>query len=491
MKKINKFIIALIFTSVTLNSCKKDFFDINTDPNNPATADISLVLPSAIGYTAYDLGDEWNIWAGIWGQYWTQGPTASQYKLWDRYVMATTEMDRPWDRMYSGVLADLDYIITEGNSKGRKNYVAIAMIWKAYVYQIMVDLYGDIPFSEAIKGSANTSPVYDKGEKIYEELPKIINEALTMIDANSTDVPSSDDFIFQGDMDHWIEFANTLKLKIYLRQINVPARKLVAETAIKAMYSAGDAFLSVDAFMPFFDVQFNANPLNTTITALSIANLIGSKSVIDTMSALNDDRLFAVFTKATTGSLSGQYVGIKQGRGENLPNPATLVHTNYSLPSTAVGGGGAAGKTAPVIFMSLSESLFLQAEAGARGLGSADDKDEYEAAIVASYELLGLNPANAEIYYAQSAVAYPSSTNDKLMAIGTQKWFAMCGTQNVEAWIEYRRTGYPNFIMPSESSLLGANKFPNRFLYPSGELTRNKNCPKGVTVSDKVWWDVN
>jgi hypothetical protein len=491
MKKIYKYCIVLLITSMTLNGCKKDFFDVNTDPNNPATADISLVLPTAIGYTAYNLGDEWNIWSGIWSQYWTQGPTAGQYKLWDRYVMATTEMDRPWDRMYSGVLADLDYIISEGNAKGRKNYVAIAMIWKAYVYQYMVDLYGDIPYSEAIKGSENTSPAYDKGDKIYDELPKIINAALAMIDVNSTDVPGADDFIFHGDMSHWIEFANTLKLKIYLRQINVPSRKAAAETAIEAMYTASDAFLTVDAYMPFFDVQFNANPLNTTITALSVANIIGSSTVIDTMAALNDDRLFAVFSKATTGTLAGQYVGIKQGHGENIPNPASLVHTNYSLPSTAVGGPGAAGKTAPVVFMSLSESLFLQAEAGARGLGTADDKDEYEAAIVASYEFLGLDPANAEIYYNQPAVAYPSAMADKLEAIGTQKWFAMCGVQNVEAWIDYRRTGYPDFFMPSESSVLGANKFPGRFLYPSGELTRNKNCPKGVTLVDKIWWDVN
>lgn len=481
-----------MLTTISLNSCKKDFFDINTDPNNPANVDIALVLPSAIGYTAYNMGDEWNIWSGIWGQYWTQGPTAGQYKLWDRYTMATTEMDRPWDRMYSGALADLDFIISEGKAKGRNNYAAIAMIWEAYIYQNMVDLYGDIPFSQALKGAVNTTPTFDGGKSVYDALPKMLNEAISLIDHNSNDAPTSDDFIFHGDLDYWTEFANTLKLKIYLRQINVADRKTMAEDSIKAMFSRGDAFLSTNALMPFYDVQFNANPLNTTITALSVANIIGSKTVIDSMLSNNDDRLAVVFTRATTGAGKDQFVGIKQGSGEGIPNPASLVHTNYSLPGAAVGGGGAAGKTSPVVFMSLSESNFLQAEASARGLGSGNGQVEYELGIEASYELLGLDPADAGVYYAQPRIAYPSSgsTIDKLKIIGTQKWYSMCGTQNVESWIEYRRSGYPDFFATSASSTLGANVFPRRFLYPSGELTRNPNCPKGKLVTDKVWWDV-
>ena len=246
------------------------------------------------------------------------------------------------------------------------------------------------------------------------------------------------------------------------------------------------------------DKQYNANPLNTTIKALSVANLVASKSILDSLSARADKRIDKFFAKATTGSASGTHNGLKQGSGEGLPNPATLTHTNYSLPSYNVGGAGGegaagaapTGKTAPVVLMSAEESFLLQAEADLRFEGGVDAKAYYEAGIKAGFARWGFTAADATAYIAASA-AFPATgtMSQKAEKIATEKWYSMCGTQGFEAWTEFRRTKYPSFLATSASSQLGAGNFPARFVYPSVEATRNPNMPANKTITTKVWWD--
>lgn len=509
------FLKTTVFAGLLLigSACEDNFLDVNTDPNNAPTATVERVLPTALGYAAYSIGNQYQILGGIWSQYWTQGPTASQYEDLDRYLITSTDYARPWGDLYTGPLNDFKYIVEEGlkikndealteAARGRgSNYAAIGKIMQAYLFQLITDLYGDVPFSQALQGlpvdGDQLTPVYDSQESIYDGLITLADEGIALLDLETDQHPEGDDILFGGNMEEWLRFANTLKLKIYLRQSEV--RPAVAQTGIQAMYNAGAIFLEAgeDADIAFYDIQFNRNPLFAVIKQLGTGNLIASNTSVNYLSANNDPRLDVFFVPASTGANAGSYVGINQGEGKILPNPATLNATNYALPAPAIGGAppqdAESGTTAPVIFMSVAESYFLQAEAIARGWGSGDAQVLYEAGIGTSFAYWGIEDADTLAFYvAQPDIAYPAggTVTEQVAAIITQKWTAMTGSQNAEAWTEWRRTGYPEFFVVSLNSAIGSN-FPARILYPDTEVTRNPNTPPQQTVTTRLWWDVN
>src|SRR3954464_4237539 len=112
MKKNNYLYILLALGGLTtISSCRKDFLDVNTDPSNPPTSTVEVVLPTAQGFVAYDMGAPLQIIGGVWGQYWTQGPTGSQYVAYDQYVITSANFDRQWRDLYAGSLNDFRYIV--------------------------------------------------------------------------------------------------------------------------------------------------------------------------------------------------------------------------------------------------------------------------------------------------------------------------------------------------------------------------------------------
>ncbi|HEY1112213.1 MAG TPA: SusD/RagB family nutrient-binding outer membrane lipoprotein [Chitinophagaceae bacterium] len=487
MNKQTYYLAFLLFLIVGISSCKKTL-DINEDPNNSTRASVDLVLPTAQVYTAYNMASPFGVLGGIWGQYWTQGPTANQYNTYEQYVLTSSTFNRQWESMYSGPLADFRYLHDEGLRVGQENYAAIGKIMQAYVFQYLTDLHGDIPFSEALD-PAIASPKFDSQEEVYNGLITLVDEGLALIDEHSASRPGSDDLVYGGDMEQWRRFANTLKLRIYLRQAYV--RPAVAEAGIKAMYAAGAQFLETggDADIGFASETFNQHPLYRTNEALTSDNILASNTALNFMESTNDPRIEVFYQEATKAPNAGQFAGIDQGDGKNLTG--TLDAGMWSKPGPAVGGPNG-GEDAPVVLMSAAESYFLQAEAAARSWGSGDPKDLYENGISASFLYWGLSMAEAVGYYSQAAVNFPAgaSTEQKIEAIITQKWVSMNGTQNVEAWTEWRRTGYPDFFVVSTTSNIG-NVFPVRLLYAESEIARNPNTPAQKAVTDKVWWDVN
>jgi len=472
-------------------SCKKSFLDVNVDPNNPTSAAINLVLPTAQGYAAYNLGNPYQVLGGYWAQYWTQGPTGSQYLAYDQYSINSGTFDARWINMYAGPLNDFKYIVDQGTKEGNDNYAAIGKIMQAYLFQVMTDLHGDIPFSDALKaGEGNIAPKYDSQQDVYDGLIRLVDEGLALIDENSSSHPGADDFFYHGDMHQWTKFANTLKLKIYLRQAYV--RPAVAQAGIQAMYAANVDFVDFgdEAHLQFTNTQFNQHPLFAHINSLGEFNILASNTALNRMLTLNDPRADVLYRRATAAPNTGNHVGIVQGDGRNLPNPATLNDRQFSKPGAAVGGPG--GGAARVIFMSEAESYFLQAEAVVRGWGTGNAQQLYNDAIELSFLSWGLTSGQFATYVAQPEVAYPvaGTAEQRIRAIITQKWTAMTGSQNVEAWTEWRRTGYPDIFTISTTSNIG-NQFPARLLYPDSEVTSNPNTPTQKLVTDKVWWDVN
>lgn len=477
-------ILVVIVIAMIGTGCKKDFLDVNSNPNNPEKVDIKFALPSAQAYLGYTMGNQMHIVSGIWAQYWAQGPNASQYKDEDSYLYKTSDADRPWTQLYAGTLTDLDFVYTQGLIEKKNNYAAIARIMQAYTYQVITDAWGDAPFSEALD-PANQTPKYDKQEDIYAGIDKMIDEGILLIDPAGV-TPGSDDIIYSGDMDMWLKFANTLKLKLYLRQVYINpsiSSKITDLMATATFLDDGES-----AVVSYTNNKLNQNPLYTTVNALGVDyNILASATSINFLDTLPDPRIADYYY---ANDNAGVYAGIIQGQGRQLPAPQS--NGNFSYINEEI-----IGAVAPVILMSSWESYFLQAEANARGFGSGDGQAEYETGIQLSWENYQNSSAavatDLATYLTHPAVDYTlaAGTEDKVELIITQKWIAMNGSQNFEAWTEFRRTDYPSFFQTSTSSVLSAGQFPRRFMWPDAEVTTNPNVPSGNVVTTKLWWDVN
>lgn len=490
MKNIKRYTgLIILFTMITMNSCKKDFLDVNTDPNNPVDVTSELILPPALAHTAFIMGGNYQVITGFWAQYWTQGSTGNQYNIYDQYQIPNTTFDRQWVELYSDVLEDFKVLSEKGISENKPNYSAIAYIMESYIFQVLTDLHGDIPYSEALQGLGNIAPHFDSQQSIYDGLISTIDKGIAMIDYDpSATVPGSDDFVYHGDMELWERFANSLKLRIYMRQSEV--RPGVAQAGINSMIANGAIFLEdgMDGEMRFVNSVGYEHPLYTELINLGRQNIMASNTILDYLLANNDPRIDAFFIPATTGPNAGAHAGINQGDGKTPTFPSDATPNDFSQPSDLVAGADAAA-----VFVSASETYFLLSEAAARGWIADDAQALYEAGITSSFLKWGLAETDASTYYAQSQIAFPSAgtQDDKVKAIVTEKWVAMCSNQSTEGWNEWRRTGYPDFFIVSLTSLITPGTFPERLPYPNSEIQTNQNTPPQPDITAKVWWDIN
>jgi Starch-binding associating with outer membrane len=506
-------ILTIIALSTSFVGCKK-FLDVNKSPNIASGVSVDLVLPSAQVAIGSVLGTQFQINGSFWAQHWTQSPLANQYKIYDQYQVNSDNYNTPWQLLYAGALSDLKYVYTKAQTENKKQYMAISRLMSAYTFHVLTDAFGDIPFSEALKGSIAdgglVNPKYDSQESVYDGILAMIAEADGLISVTDKSRPGADDLVYGGNMNKWIEFSNTLKLKIYLRLSEVNPAKAAAGIASLS----GKAFLTTPAFVNYTKKGGSQNPLYSEMIGLtSTTNIYGSKTCIDVMNSYGDPRAGVFYTPLSNGAV----VGLKQGDFANSGNA-----TNKSIGGFAVGANpnNESSATAPVIFISVSESEFLQAEAIARGWMTGNDKQHFENGIRAGInfylpkieeelenaannnlgpflDLTYYNPTNTSINdYVDSMIsleaplAYPTALADKIESIITQKWVSMSGNQGFEAWTELRRTGFP-VLTESVASFIGAGNFPQRFIYPTNEVNLNSKFPGQKKITDKVWWDAN
>ncbi|WP_205510673.1 SusD/RagB family nutrient-binding outer membrane lipoprotein [Longitalea arenae] len=482
--KRTKWLLFVLVALTGISGCKK-FLDTNDNPNLASNASVELLLPAAQAAIGHALGNPLQIHGGIWAQYWTQNPTSSQYRSLDQYSVTTTSFDRPWRMLYSDAIADIQEILNLTQGKAASNqYTAIAYIMKAYAFQLATDAFGDVPLTQTAN-PAITNPVYNPQQQVYDSILIFIDRAISLIDVDAEVHPGSDDLIFQGDMEQWLRFANTFKLRALLRLSEVAPQRAAAGIATLN----GSEFLEDDAQIEYSAVGGNQNPLFSEMLGLSrVQNLVASETVTKFMTQNRDPRAEVFFTRyRNTAGTIDSIIGIKQGS----------YRTNtriFSLPSATVGANARNDQSAnaPVKFMSAAESYFLQAEAVVRGwlntgVSAANLFRQGIRASFASYNVPGV-----ETYLASAPAAqWTEGMESQIEAIITQKWLAMTGNQGFEAWTEWRRTGYPDFFTVSLATALGDERMPARLLYPSSEVTRNVNFPGIRLIYEPVWWDVD
>lgn len=481
------FLAAMVLFST---SCKK-LLDINADPNNPdvGNATPEVLFPSATISSAGMIGGQLAVAGGIWSQYWAQSSNSSQYREIDAYnVTSTSEVvNAPYNQLFSGALNDFTLIQKQASAKADWRYNLMATVLKAYTYQVLVDLYDKVPYTEAFKGQAILQPKFDDGADIYTALLAEINSALTKdVSLPFSQSQKRTDFVFGGDMNKWKAFANTLKLKMYLRMVN--AKPVEADAGIKALYASGAAFLTVDAGIidVFVDVPNNSSPmyeynirrLNTT------TNIRASFTLASFLTTNNDPRAVPYFKDTVP-------VAIHQG---------DYTATITQQPTYAKASVFVQKATDPVYFISKAESCFMQAEALERCKGGVGADVMYNEGVKAAFAQNSLTPGTL----LTGAYAYPAtgSFDQKLEAIIVQKWLSMVNSHSLEAFFEQNRTGYPTIsavystnaayipgrFVYSANGVTGAGKFPKRFPFPDDERSRNKNTPAEVPITTKVWW---
>jgi hypothetical protein len=506
MKNISKILLSsLLLSTLGLAGCK-DFLDINANPNLPTTVSPDLVLASGTGNMVYVLGGQFQIAGNFLAQHWTQNLVSNQYKELDRYNILQSTYDTPFITLFAGAQQDFQIVINRAKGDS-SNYAAIAGIQQAFTYQLLSDAYDRVPFTEALKGGDLVQPKYDEGPVIYAGAINLINQSVAKINTSPNAIsPGTQDIIFGGDMAKWRRFANTLKLRMFMRQVYVNPQ--LAQDSIRAMFNRNAQFLGAteNAQVSIFTSGKNANPISTTELLGSgiTGNIIASSTIIDYLSNTNDSRIEDLFDRPNNVA-GAAFVGTAQGLAgtANAPTPAI---TTKSRPDVVK----IIGPTAPVILISGAESMFLQAEAAVRGFSTGNAKALYNQGIASSWNRLGTPTsvtttssttppvtttvpvlanflASAPIDLDNAPVG--EAANSKLDRIITQKWVSMSGSQGFEAWAELRRTNFPSFIRPSLSSTLAAGVIANRFPYPATESARNPNTPAVQLVQVPVWWD--
>ncbi|RLJ73627.1 SusD/RagB family nutrient-binding outer membrane lipoprotein [Pedobacter alluvionis] len=496
MKNIIRKTQVLAFSTLLIVAgCKK--LDINQSPNNPPveSATVETLFPSAVISTVSRTGGDLSIIGGIWAQYWTQNNNSSQFRTVDSYdVQATSNfINGPYSELFAGALTDYQLGITKSVAAQDWRYNLMNTVMKAYTYEVLVDLFDKVPYSEALKGGANLQPKFDDGYTIYTSLIAEIDAALARDykTAPLTDAQIKTDFVFgkkgtsANVMASWEKFANTLKLKMYLRMVN--AKPDEAQAGILKLYQDGAKFLDEDAKVDIFtDVPNKSNPfyeynfrrLNTP------DNLKASITFTSWLNQNQDPRAEVYYGEPNpVPSINqGDYLG---GSAHPEYNDAVNVVVNA---------------TDAVPLISLDESYFMQAEARLRYFGGAGAENLYNEGVKTAFSKLGLDGAAL----LSTTYAYPASADKEvnLEAIIVQKWASLFGSHALEAFFEQNRTGYPKTstvystdagytpgqLVYTPNGVTGAGNFPRRFVYPDFEKSRNANTPAQVPIYTKVWW---
>lgn len=384
-----------------------------------------------------------------------------------------------WNTLYMDVLADLnnsalvikdDATMTEGE---KANKLAIVDILQVYTYSILVNTFGNIPYSESLNSSI-LFPKYDNAQTvIYPDLMRRLTDDLSKMSESSNGFASSEDLIYKGNMTNWIKFANTLQLKLAMTIADVDNTS--AKTTVEAVNEGAISSPNDNAIFFYLTGSPNQNPEYVDFVVNGNKGYyVSTEDFIDSLLKFEDPRLSKFFSTNKSGVYNGGVSGM-------VNNP----QSNFSVPQIITAD-------APYIFLDYVEAEFYRAEAIERGYtipGTA--AEHYNNAIKASILYWGGTEDEAESYLANPDVNYALAKGNWKQKIGTQKWIALYN-RGFEGWTELRRLDFPKLSLP-----IGAKSpFPNRFTYPDEEQTTNgenyTSAAKeidGDKVEKKIFWD--
>ena len=477
MKKIRNNIskyavlLALTATSLVITSCRQEL-DINVDPNNPSQASLSgLLSGSQVGF-AFALGGEGTrMPASIVQHYAGHRAQPLDYA---QYRIPSSATDGTWTALYNALM-DIKELENKATASGSQSYVGVSKLLQAHAFSVITDMFGDIPFSEALQGRTNITPAYDRQENIYPALITMIDEGLAALSAGTETI--SGDIVYGGDVAKWKKYGNSLKLRLLnhlsSKQPNAAANFLASNPSL--IETSVD-----DAKVAFGSVTSNANPIHQFDVISGRKDQAVASTIVDKMKALSAPRVSVYFKPIAENNngLKGQYLGNAPGN-----DVGDTGESRYSRVGSAY-----ASIKAPVVLMSAAEVNFIKAEVYHRASDSRAQA-AYQAAITQDFAALGLS-SSAAAYLANVNVAY----NGTLQRIMEQKWITMFQA-SYESWVDWRRTGFP--VLTPAANNATSNVIPRNLPYPDVEINSNRaNLVAGPGIpipytglSNRVWWD--
>ncbi len=499
-------ILSLLFFG--LSGCD-EFLDVNENPNFPDDVEDYLLLPSAQAGVAGVMSADYGLIGSFWAQHWAQNNTSSQYQTFETYTLSSNDnrVDGSYLSMYRDGLGDNEIIHKKAEQEENWGLYLMTSTLKAYGFQYLVDFYGNVPYDEAFKGEeGNFTPVINTGEQVYASIYELLNTALEKdLDGFAAARYRQYDVLLDADIDDWVDFANTMKLRIILRQY--AANTAWANTELTNLLAEG-TFLTRDvALTNFEDVDSKSNPLfEADQRQLNTAQNIRACATFTTyLKANNDSRLQALFAV-----IGGNIDGIIPGSYE-IPTTQWMAPDVISKPFLTA--------TMPVYLMTVAETNLLLAEAYLRLGDIPAAESHYKEGVISSFARMGADTTGMHLF----STVYPFPATDfnaRLKAIIMQKWVdAAEGQRGAEAFLERVRTGYPEQAAPEVQSEIpegresdlpasyipgtliyskkGASNgnFPVRLPYPDSELNFNinaaayKDIPDATVMQTKVWWN--
>jgi hypothetical protein len=514
VKNITLIALAAGIMSLPFTSCS-DYLDVNTNPNYPTTATLQTLLPSIGASSVAQMGLNGALLGNMWMEYTTQGNSTNQYNTTVSYTLNVSSYGGFWTNAYYNTLPDIRIMLTLAEEQEAWNYWFIGKVMEAYTFHFLTDWYGDIPFSQALNPNEYQQPIYeDSRTVVYPGIIKLIDEALAReSDAKSaTNALSSEDFFFEGDIDNWIAFAKSLKLKVLMRDFETN------RSQIESLVNAG-GLLDVDCAMTAFEdatdkgnpfYEYNIRQLNTrenvrachTFTEFLIANKdprIEQYYVPTSYSQSSEDPDALTLWDIYGGIPFGDRPPTSTAEADNIP----LVRSSRYLQAY----------DDPVYLMNAAEAEFMVAEAYARLGDKAKAKTAYDNAVTKAFERYGYDAADfiaaGGVYEFKDA-----STDDMMKSIMTQKWVAACKANSWDAFFDRNRTGIPAIssipkvrvsntepgltpgyelgtLVISATSTLNSGEFPHRLMVPQASSAYNPNAPTPVGIATPLWWHTN
>jgi len=461
-------------------SCSNDITNLNEEAKKPATTKAEYLFTNAqktLVDQMVNTSVNRNVFR-LFSQHWTETtyPDESQYDITTRTIpdfhFATLYRDVLADFKEAKRLLDLEAPSTPEEAAILANKKAINDILTAYSFSVLVDTFGDVPYSEALDIVAHPLPKYDDGQTIYKDLISRLTADVASLSAN--DSFGSADLIYGGNTAKWAKFANSLRLKLAVNMSDVDAAyaKTEAEKAATAGVITNNADNTNLVYLP---LQPNANPLYADLVVSGRNDFIPANTLVDKMNALHDPRRPKYFDPMADGTYKGGIYG------------ASNAFVNYSHISSTLNDPTFAGT-----LMDATEVEFLLAEANAKGAAVGAAATHYNNAINASMENWGVASADASAYIA----ANPYDAANFKQVIGEQAWIALYN-RGFEAWTSYRRLDFPVLQVPAVT-YGGITEVPKRYTYPSREQNLNgtnvkaaiAKIPGGKDVlTAKVFWD--
>ena len=464
--------------------CTDDFTEINTNPNAPTDVGVQYLLPAGIVDAVNDLlGTGWD--RGV-ASVWVQHYARLQYGSVDRYEISATFSDGYWAGLYTGALVDFDGIVEKASALNNANQAAVGRILRAWMFHNMVDMWGDIPYTQALSGvrEGNITPTYDDANSIYSALLAELTAASSQIAPTGALFPDvfrgtvgNPDLLYEGNMENWRLFANSLRLRMAMRlQDGAEASGAIAAGVFTSR--------AQEAKMQWLGAPPNENPMAPAFIARPGDYRI-SKTMVDNLITYDDPRL-PIYADAAreTGEFAGMPNGMDDSHGIEFEQVSRV--GDWFLQSTT-----------PTWILSFAEVSLLRAEAAVRGFAAGDAQALYEAGIRASMETFDIPSDAITAYLESSRVAFAADRDTQLEQIAMQMWFALYD-QGPEAWAYSRRTDVPQLEAGPDNRNNG--RIPVRVPYPLSEESVNggnlqaAQAAQGLSAEPwnvPLFWDVD